>query len=168
MNSLSPEIIDSLAEPESIQLFPTQKLSKQAIRTSLKASTIDGVFAAIFSSTTSGILLVNFLLQAGASPAEIGLLSSIPMLLNLLQPVGAYFADRTSSRHLYCLWIFGASRLLWLILALAIGWVSWSTTARRGLLSWTIGIVLATNILSSLGGASWVSWMAALVPHRLR
>jgi len=169
VNSLSPEIIDSLAEPASPQpCGPPQKPSKQAIRTSLKASTLDGVFAAIFSSTTSGILLVNFLLQVGASPAEIGLLSSIPMLLNLLQPVGAYFADRTSSRHLYCLWIFGTSRLLWLVLSLTIGWVSWFDTAPHKLLGWTMGIVLATNVLSSLGGASWVSWMAALVPHRLR
>lgn len=166
MNSLSPEIINSLAEPESPSR--AQKISKQATRTSLKASTIDGVFAAVFSSTTSGLLLVNFLLQVGASSAEIGLLSSIPMLLNLLQPVGAYFAERTTSRHFYCLWIFGVSRLLWLVLALEIAWVSWSTTDPHRLLGWTIGIVLATNILSSLGGACWVSWMAALVPHRLR
>jgi len=27
---------------------------------------------------------------------------------------------------------------------------------------------LLTNILSALGSSSWVSWMAALVPHRLR
>jgi sugar phosphate permease len=90
------------------------------------------------------------------------------MLLNLLQPVGAYFADRTTSRHNFCLWIFGVSRVLWLFLVVGIGWVSWSNTDPHRLVSWTLGMVLVTNILNALGSSSWVSWMAALVPHRLR
>ena len=158
-----------MAESASV-LSPNQldKISKHAIRTSLKASTVDGVFAAVFSSITSGVLLTKFLLEMGAGSVEVGLLSSIPMLLNLLQPLGASFAERTTSFHFYCLWIFGTSRLLWLLLVLGIGWVSWSNTDPQQLVSWTLGIVLAANILSALGGASWVSWMAALVPHRLR
>ncbi len=145
-----------------------QKISKSVLRTSLKASTIDGVFAAVFSSITSGVLLTNFLLQLGATPVEIGMLSSIPMLMNLMQPLGAYFAERTTSRHYYCLWIFGPSRLLWLILALGIGWVNWSGTDPHRLVSWTLGMMFVTHILGALGSASWFSWMAALVPHRLR
>ena len=168
MESLSPEVLEPLTNSASVLPTEPTQSSKQAIRTSLKASTIDGVFAAIFGSITSGVLLTDFLLKADASPVEIGMLSSIPMLLNLLQPLGAYFADRTTSRHNYCLWIFGISRLLWLFLVLGIGWVSWSNTAPHRLVSWTLGIILVSNILSALGGASWVSWMAALVPHRLR
>jgi MFS family permease len=163
------EILEILpASAPVVSTDPQEKISKQVIRTSLKASTLDGVFAAIFSSITSGVLLTNFLLHLGASPIEIGMLSSIPMLVNLLQPVGAYIADRTTSRHWYCLLIFGVSRLLWLILCLGIGWVAWSTTNPHRLVSWTLGMVLLTNILSALGSSSWVSWMAALVPHRLR
>ncbi|MBW4665384.1 MAG: MFS transporter [Chroococcus sp. CMT-3BRIN-NPC107] len=142
--------------------------SKKAIRTSLQASTIDGVFAAIFISVTGGVLLTNFLLQVGASPVEIGMLSSIPMLLNLLQPIGAYIGDRTNSRHYYCLWIFGIARLLWLILVVAIGWINWSGGNLHQLVSWTLGMVLVSHILESLGGSAWLSWMAVLVPHRLR
>jgi len=71
---------------------------------------------AIFVSITTGVLLTNFA-SAGCEPRW--MLSSIPMLVNLLQPLGAYIADRTSSRHLYCL--FGVSRLLWLILVLGLG-----------------------------------------------
>ncbi len=152
----------------SVQPPPQHQLSTQDIRTSLKASTLDGIFAAIFVSITSGVLLTNFLLQLGASSVEIGMLSSIPLLLNLLQPLGAYFADRTTSRHIYCLWIFGVSRLLWLFLILGIGWVSWPNTDPHRLVSWTLAMVLVTHILESLGSSSWVSWMAALVPHRLR
>lgn len=162
------KILESPAASASVNPPPQPKISTQTIRTSLKASTIDGVFAGVFLSITSGVLLTNFLLQLGASPVEIGMLSSIPMVLNLLQPVGAYFADRTTSRHNFCLWIFGVSRVLWLFLVVGIGWVSWSNTDPHRLVTWTLGMVLVTNILNALGSSSWVSWMAALVPHRLR
>ena len=164
-----PKIAETLATAAALMpADPLSKASKQDLRNSLRASTLDGMFAAFFSSVASGVLITNFLLQLGASAVEIGLLSSIPMLLNLLQPLGAYFADRTSSRHNYCLWIFGPSRLLWLILVLGIGWVSWSDTDPQRLVTWTLAIILLSNILAALGSASWVSWMAALVPHKLR
>lgn len=144
------------------------KTSKQAIRTSLKASTLDGVLAVVFGAATGGVILTNFLLELGATPVEIGLLSSIPMLVNLLQPVGAYIADRTNSRHNYCLWIFGPSRLLWLILVLGIGWFCWSSAERHQLVLLTMGIIFASSILGAFGSSAWFSWMATLVPHRLR
>ena len=143
-------------------------ISKQAIRPSLNASTLDGVVAAVFSATTGGVLLTNFLLKLGATSVEIGLLSSIPMMVNLLQPVGAYIADRTTSRYQYSLWIFGPSRLLWLILVLLIAWVSWSGADPHQLVFWTLGIMFVSSILAALGSSSWFSWIAALVPPRLR
>lgn len=163
------ELLES--PPGSIPIPKTDsppKISKQGIRTSLKASTLDGALATIFSNITGGVLLINFLLQLGATPVEIGLLSSIPLLVNFLQPLGAYLADRTSSRNWYILSIFGPSRLLWLILVGGIAWFCCSNTEPQHLLTWTLGIILVTNILGALGGCAWFSWMAALVPPRLR
>jgi MFS family permease len=151
-------------------LIPYQPsvISKPALRTSLKASTIDGVFAAIFSSVTSGVLLTNFLLQLGANPLEIGMLSSIPMVTNALQPLGALLAQRSHSRHFFCLQLFVPARLLWLILIAGICWIGWSNTNSHQLVGWTLAIVFASNILAGLGTSSWLSWMTVLVPHRLR
>ena len=170
LSSPSPalEIQPLAAPPPIVPTQSSQKISKQALRTSLQASTLDGVLAVVFGATTGGVLLTNFLLKLGATPVEIGLLSSIPMLVNLLQPLGAYFADRTTSRHNYCLWIFGTSRMLWLILLLAIGWAKSNNTEPHQLVLWTLGMILATSILGALGSSAWFSWMAALVPPRLR
>ena len=172
MNTLSSPVLEVL-EPLAgsapiIKTDAPPKISKQGTRTSLKASTIDGVLATIFSNITGGVLLINFLLQLGATPVEIGLLSSIPMLVNFLQPLGAYIADSMKSRHWYILAIFAPSRLLWLILVVGIVWLGWSNTAPHQLVTWTLGIILITNILGALGGCAWFSWMAALVPQRLR
>lgn len=147
---------------------PSPSAAKQAIRTSLAASTLDGVFATIFSNITSGVLLSNFLVELHASPTEVGLLSSIPMLANLIQPLGAFLGDRTTSSHHYCLWVYGPSRLLWLVLVAGIGFASWRGMDTQLLVWWTLAIVCLTHFIGALGSASWLSWMAALVPRRLR
>ncbi|HEY9672710.1 MAG TPA: MFS transporter [Waterburya sp.] len=166
----APTLEDSENSALSQAAVPAQPLiiSKKSVRTSLQASTLDGVFATIFGSVTTGVFLTNFLLELGATSVEIGLLSSIPMFVNLLQPLGASLAERTTSRHWYSMWVFGLSRFLWVILLFLIIGMSDSPTAHHQLVIWTLGIVLATHILGSLGSASWFSWMAALVPRRLR
>ncbi len=145
-----------------------QKISKREIRSSLKALTVDGVFAAPFYNTIGGALVSNFLLDLGAGPVEIGTIASIPLLTDLLQPVGAYLADRTTSRNWYSICIFVPARLLWLILVPAIGLVTSSQIAPHRLVELTLAMSWVTNTMEALGRASWVSWMAALVPQRLR
>jgi MFS family permease len=147
---------------------PPQKISKREIRTSLKALTTEAAFATVFSSIIGGALLSNFLLDLGASTVEIGLLASIPQLTNLLQPLGAYLGDRVKSRNWYSLLIFGTSRLLWLMIVPGIWLVSSSQMTGRQLVLLTLAIIWVTNILEALGRASFLSWMAVLVPERLR
>ncbi|MBE9053658.1 MFS transporter [Nostocales cyanobacterium LEGE 11386] len=150
-------------------LSPSPRVAKNAIRTSLKASTLDAVFAAVFSISTGGILLSNFLVELNASPVVFGMLCSIPMLVNLIQPLGAYLSERTTSRFQYSLWTHGISRLLWLILVIGI-----ASFSRRGfnnshqLIVLTLLIVLFSHLLGGLGSASWLSWLAIIVPRQLR
>ena len=147
---------------------PAIPIAKAAIRTSLAASTIDGVFAAIFSNITGGVLLSNFLVELHASPVEIGMISSIPMVANLIQPLGAYLGDRTTSRHNYCFAIYAPSRLIWLFLVGAISLTHWYPLTAPQLVQLTLLTLLITHFLGALGSASWLSWLAALVPRRLR
>jgi MFS family permease len=144
------------------------KLYKRAIRTSLKASTIDGFLATIFSITTGGILLSNFLVELGADSVAFGMMSSIPMLANLVQPLGAYFSEHIESRFHYSLWTYGPSRLSWFALLAGIVGASWGLIDNHQLVILTLGIVLFTHLLGNLGNASWLSWLAMIVPRRLR
>ncbi|KAM3106517.1 MFS transporter [Phormidesmis sp. 146-33] len=164
----SPESSTGTEPVFPIAAAPETKIHKDAIRKSLRASTLDGVFATVFSNITGGVLLSNFLVELHASPVEIGLSASIPMLANLIQPLGAYLGDRTTSRHNYCFWIYVPARLIWLLLVAVIGIASWQQVASHSLVLWTLTIVFLTNFLGALGGASWLSWLAALVPRRLR
>ena len=139
-----------------------------SVRTSLRASTIDGGLSTVFSNVTGGVLLSSFLLDLGASPFQIGMLASLPMVANLLQPLGALLSNRTTSRHDYGIWTFLPSRLLWLALLIGIIFRDTIQDSSVQLVYLTLTLVVVSNILAALGSASWMSWLAALVPPQLR
>ncbi|MCC5649190.1 MFS transporter [Nostoc sp. XA013] len=159
--------IPQIALP-SPTISPNSRIPKDAIRTSLKASTTDSVLAAVYSLGTGGILLSNFLVELGASPVVFGMLCSIPMLVNLIQPLGAYLSERSTSRFQYSLRTHGVGRLLWLILVIGIAGVSLEVINTHQLVILTLLIVLFSNLLGGLGAASWLSWVATIVPRQLR
>lgn len=164
------EIPEDRALTETL-LFPTNsplKLSKPQIRSSLRALTIESLLAAVFYSIIGSALLSNFLLELGAGALEIGLLASIPQLVNLLQPLGAYLVDRSTSFHWYSMRIFIPARLLWAILVPAIWLVSSNHITPHQVVLLTLGIMLVTNIIEAFARAPWMSWTAVLVPQRLR
>jgi MFS family permease len=146
----------------------TAGLAKDSIRTSLSASTIDGVFAAVYSNVVGGVLPTNFLLDLGASTTQVGLLAAVPLVANLLQPLGAYYSELTTSRHWYCLLIYGPSRLLWLGLLAGIVLLKPWQLDPQWLIDLTLVIALLSHGIGALGSAAWLSWLAILVPRRLR
>ena len=154
--------------PASSSPLKNSSSYKDETRRSLRASSLDGTFSAAFENVVRGVLIGNFLLGLGAGAFEIGLLTSIPMLAHLLQPLGAHFSEKSQSRHQYCLWIYGSSRLLWLLPAIGIFLFSHELLTTHQLTLLTIAVLAASNVLDSIGSASWVSWMAVLVPAQLR
>ena len=163
---LTLEFPQIASPPTSIS--PNSRIPKDTIRTSLKASTADSVLASVYSLGTGGILLSNLLVELGASPVVFGMLSSIPMLVNLIQPLGAYLSERSTSRFQYSLRTHGIGRLLWLILVIGIASASLGVVDAHQLVILTLLIVLFSNLLGGLGSASWLSWVAMIVPRRLR
>ena len=159
--------IPQISSPPTV-VSPCPRIGKNQIRTSLKASTLDGVFAAIFSLSTGGILLSNFLVELDASPVVFGMLSSIPMLVNLIQPLGAYLSERTTSRFQYSLRTHGIGRIMWLILFIGIACFHFGGLNSHQLVVLTLSIVLISHLLGGLGSASWLSWLGMIVPRQLR
>uniref|UniRef100_UPI00286C750E MFS transporter n=1 Tax=Chamaesiphon sp. OTE_20_metabat_361 TaxID=2964689 RepID=UPI00286C750E len=138
------------------------------IRRSLIASSIDGVFAAIYSNLTSGVLLSNFLVDLRANSFEVGILAAIPMLANVVQPLGAWWGARSNSRRNYCSSVNIPARFAWVLLALGISLYTRHLLDDRTMVIWTMVVVAVSHLLGGLGSATWLSWMAALVPSKLR
>ena len=169
IETTAPLILEftQIASPPTA-ISSNSRISKDTIRTSLKASTADSVLASVYSLGTGGILLSNLLVELGASPVVFGMLSSIPMLVNLIQPLGAYLSERSTSRFQYSLRTHGIGRLLWLVLVIGIASVSWGVLNTHQLVILTLLIVLFSSLLGGLGTASWLSWVAMIVPRQLR
>lgn len=168
---LAPKIPEiAISEPTVVPTSTPRPpgLEKNAIRISLRASTVDSVFAGIYTSIVTGILLSNFLVELNANPVIFGMLSSIPMLVNLIQPLGAYLSERTTSRFRYSLLTNATARLAWLFLIIGIAGFSFGYINSQQLIVLTLVIVLFSNMSQGLGNASWLSWMAVLVPRQLR
>ena len=169
--SAQPSISSQVICTESacaVSVASQNDLDTSDVRRSLRASTLDGTFSSVFENVVKGVLISNFLLGLGAGAFEVGLLTSIPMVAHLLQPLGAYFSEKTKSRHLYCLWIYGTARLLWLLPAAGIFAFSHGLIEARSLSFLTLAVLTLSNILDGMGCASWMSWMAVLVPYQLR
>ena len=107
-------------------------------------------------------------MDLGASPTQIGFLASIPLIANLVQPLGAYWSEQLTSRHWYCLGVYIPSRLLWLLLMLGLGLLHWDYIEPQTLIVGTLAIAFLSYGVGALGSAAWLSWMAVLVPKRLR
>jgi MFS family permease len=156
-----------LQTDEAREIAPVRVPTK-AIRGSLQASSIDGVFAAIFSNLTGGVLLSNFLVDLQANSFEIGILAAIPMIANIVQPIGAWWGDRSTSRQQFCTRIYVPSRLVWVLLLVGIVLHTQQLLDDRMLAILTMLVVALSHILAGLGSPTWLSWMAALVPRQLR
>ena len=112
--------------------------------------------------------LTRFAAGLGATRFEFGVLTSLPYLGALLSIIGAMLVERHGRRRLIFLLGLYSSRLLWFPIAIVPLWMLY-----RGMPeSWAMGtflfLVFVTNATGAVGGVPWSSWMADLVPARVR
>ncbi len=135
-------------------------LTEDELNEGLKYVVRDGAASQAMAVFTSGIFLVAFALELGASYVIIGLLAAIPFLANLLQIPGIYLIENYRNRRFLCVFFSGMSRVLWLLIAL----IPFLLTPQIGVLFLIFGII-AQSSLGVASGVSWNSWMRDLVPQ---
>jgi len=136
--------------------------SEPALRKSLEWITLEGTYAMVFSVLTGGAFLTGFALLLGANDFEIGLLGAIPFLAQIAQLASAYLVDLTGKRKSITISsLIIARQTWWLLLPLPLIGGEW----RLGVL---LAIIIISNIAVMMGTASWMSWLADLVPDRIR
>jgi MFS family permease len=132
------------------------------IHNSLERITLEGTFAMVFMVLTGGAFLTGLALFFGANDFEIGLLGAIPFLAQMAQLGSAYLVDLTGKRKVIAIRSLIMARQAWWILLplpfLGGGW-------RLGVL---LGIVVISNLATMAGTAAWMSWLADLIPDRIR
>ena len=141
---------------------PKETLSEDDITQGLSFVLRDGLATQAMVTLTSGIFLVAFGLQLGASNTVIGLLAAIPPLAELIQMPAISVVERIRNRRLICVGASIIARLFWIVIAL-IPFLFGPAAAVPVLI---ISLVLYGSV-SAISHCSWNSWMRDLVPQEI-
>ncbi len=145
-------------------------LSGKPLRRAMSLVTIAWLFGAVWMHAIAGSPLTIFATRLGCSNFEFGLLAAMPFVAALLSLPASVLIDRSGRRNTIFFLGLYPNRLLWFPMALAPIWVithyGWNYAPVA------IFVFLALTFLlqagQGIGGPAWVSWMADVVPDRVR
>ena len=136
------------------------------IEKGLRNSVYDGAFAQIMIVLTSGIFLTGFALAVGGNEWHVGILAAIPFVAQLTQLVTSFIIEQRGRRKTTLLWLVSISRYSWLIL---LGLVLLRHPGSNPAAIWIlVGVSIVSYLGGSAGAVAWLSWMADLVPEKIR
>ena len=135
------------------------------LRSDIRNSTYDGMFAHMFATLTGGVFLTGFALHLGMSDLEIGLLAALPFLVTVFQLPASYLILTNGRRKGIAFWAALSARITWapiLIVAL----FPWHSSSNR--VSLILVLIFLSYTFASISYVSWLSWMSDLVPEETR
>lgn len=133
------------------------------VRQLMRLSPVEGSFGQVQIILTGGVFLTALALSLGAEPWHLGLLAAIPHFTQVAQLVGAYLVEATGQRKLLAVLSAGISRGLWLLIPLL-----YMVPASQLVVGWFLAVVTVSSVFGLLAGNAWTTWMADLIPERLR
>ncbi len=145
--------------PASLAASP---LSPSAISRGLRVSIIEGSFATLYATLAGGMFLAGLALFLGANSFQIALLSAIPALVTGFSFLAGFLVRRAGRRKPLVLWTAGIGRTVFIIL------VPFLLLQVRVGLALFFATVLVSNILMTIAGTTWQSWISDLVPEERR
>ena len=159
-----------LERPDDPRLV--DELSGPALRKAMSVVTLSWVFGSVWFTAISGAPLTLFAKHLDASKFEFGLLSALPFIASLASMPSSWWTERTGQRKRMFLTGLYTQRLLWFPIALVPLWIVVRSGGGAGATDVAMGVflllVFLMHVAGNIGGPGWVSWMADLVPERLR
>lgn len=150
------------SEPKTAPPTPASRID---IRTHLPTITLTWVFGAFWLWTVSGAALTRFATELHTPEWGFGVLSGIPFVAALFQFVGLYMQRPGVGRKTFFLWTVTSARFMWCITAL----IPWVLPNHPDIWWILMSICIFTAwSLNHMGGPAWMSWMADIIPHKVR
>jgi MFS family permease len=143
-------------------------LQGRALRRAMGLVTLSWVFGSVWATAIGGAPFSIFTRDLGATEFQIGLLASLPFLASLVNMPASLLTERTGARKKLFLIGLYAQRLLWIPIAVVPVYMLTHGHARAAAVLVFMGMMLLMHSLGALGGPGWLSWMADIVPERVR
>ncbi|MBL7159958.1 MAG: MFS transporter [Candidatus Aenigmarchaeota archaeon] len=138
-----------------------KNLSRAQTKKALDYSVMDGTAEAVRTGIT-GKYLVPFALALGAGNEYIGLINALPELIRTItQAFTSKVLERFKSRKYVCILSATIQRLFWLPILLI-------PFLFAGNLWWLMFFVCLFYSFSAFTSTAWTSWIADLVPEKIR
>lgn len=143
---------------------PRTSVSETQVRRTLRLSVVEGSLTQTFLNWTTGSVIIGYMLHLGASPTEIGLIGSVPMLAQLASPFAAWGAALVGRLKLLTALTALLGRGLWLLAAFLplLG----VPEAQRP--AFIVLLVMASSFFQASTATLWSSWMGEVVPEGRR
>jgi MFS family permease len=128
------------------------------------------MFGAIWFNVTTGAPLTLFFRGLGASPLQFGILAAIPYIAALCSVPGSLLLETTGARKRIFLTAHYCQRSLWFVIGLAplVMLMMFGQAASNHAIAMLLPLMFVMYACGATGGPSWVSWMADVVPPRIR
>ena len=140
-------------------------LTDRDIQRGLRLNIMAGCMGMMWGTIVGGMPLTMFMKSIGASGVMIGLTATVGQIAMALQILAALLAERLPSRKIFFGWALVPHRMLWFIPAVLPLVMAPHSPWLAPAIIWIVAI---SGMLGQLGGASWWSWMADLVPEAQR
>jgi MFS family permease len=146
------------------------ELTPEQIRKGLKISVWEGAFATVHLTLTSGVFLIGYALMLGVNDFQLGLLTALPFLAQMVQPLAALLVGNLKKRKTFTLTGSVFFRGIWIFLVfLPFLFLSHQDPADKNYkISLFLLIIALSAVVNNFTTVSWLSWMADLVPEKIR
>jgi MFS family permease len=134
------------------------------VRRTMRLSIYEGSATQIFLTWTTGAVLIGYLLQFGATPTEIALVGSVPLLAQIMSPFAAFLAGALGHRRLLTASFAILGRGSWIV-AVLLPQLPIPAEARAAALVW---LVLFSSVFQASTATLWSAWMGDVVPEDVR
>jgi len=142
-----------------------------ALRRSLELITLGWFFGSVWQTAAlSGSPLTVFVKGLGGTPFQFGVLAALPYVASLLSLPASLLIECTGQRKKIFLGGLYFQRLLWFPIALVPLWMltHYGAGAADEAVKIFLMLIFVMHAGGAIGGPAWVSWMADVVPDRLR
>lgn len=151
---------------KSFEPLPALSVRGPELRRCLRLVTVAWMFGSVWMVAIGGATVLNLRNLAGFSERQWGLFATLGFAGTFAQLPASYFVERTGLRKLPFLQTMIAARLLWATVALM---PLALFVIPAPIVVWlTIALVFFAHAFNHMGGPAWTSWMADLIPPRIR
>ena len=135
----------------------------------LRLVTWSWVFGSVYFTAIAGSPVTLFAEALGATPFTFGLLAAAPFAASLLALPAAVWSDYTGRRKsIFMVSLYLQRVMWWPISVLPPLLLYYKVTDGPTALGVFVGLFALMHCCGAIGGPSWMSWMADVIPRRVR